>query len=95
MSLNKKQRTTYLKIWADPKLATIKQADVLRLLDALGCEPIHTSKTSANVAYSYNGYEWGMHRVHPSENEGCLKKPYINKIRKFFDESGITEELGQ
>ncbi len=86
--MNKRHRTTLTAIFSLPTRASIKFADIEKLLLALGAELIEGE--GSRVAFRMpNGRKWETHRPHPGKE---AKKYQVENVRSFLINQGITNE---
>ncbi|MEO8648989.1 MAG: type II toxin-antitoxin system HicA family toxin [Acidobacteriota bacterium] len=83
--MNKHQRSTLEAAFVRPTKATIKFADIEKLLTALGAEVIEGA--GSRVAFRMtNGRKWETHRPHPGKE---AKKYQVENVRGFLEEQRV------
>ena len=83
--MNKKQRSTLEAIYAKPTKATIKFADIEKLLAALGADLIEGDGSRVGFRMQ-NGRKWETHKPHPGKE---AKKYQVENVRRFLEEQGV------
>ncbi|MBX3289335.1 MAG: type II toxin-antitoxin system HicA family toxin [Acidobacteria bacterium] len=83
--MNKKQRATLEAIFAKPTKATIKFADIEKLLVGLDAQVVEGAGSRV-VFRMPNGRKWETHRPHPGKE---AKKYQVENVRKFLEELGV------
>lgn len=87
-ALNSGRRKTLIDIFTEPVRADIRWDDVENLMQALGAE-VSQGKGS-RVRFALNDERATIHKPHPQPE---LKKYSVKKIKQFFENSGIDQNL--
>lgn len=87
-ALNSGRRKTLIDIFTEPVRADIRWNDVENLMQALGAE-VSQGKGS-RVRFAFNDERATIHKPHPQPE---LKKYSVKKIKQFFENSGIDQNL--
>jgi predicted RNA binding protein YcfA (HicA-like mRNA interferase family) len=87
-ALNNRHRKTLIDIFTEPVRADIRWDDVENLMQALGAE-VSQGKGS-RVRFAFNDVKATIHKPHPQPE---LKKYSVKKIKLFFENAGISEDL--
>ena len=85
--MNRKQQRTLSSIFAEPTSASIKFADIEKLLVALGAEV--TKGSGSRLAFALNNQKLFVHRPHPAKE---AKKYQVEVFREFLELAGIKNE---
>lgn len=86
--VNRKQQKILDAIFAVPTSASIKFADIEKLLISLGAEKIEGR--GSRVAFIMpNGAKWEQHRPHPNKE---AKKYQVESVREFLERLGVENE---
>lgn len=86
--MNKGRRKTLTLVFTVPTVASIKFADIEKLLVALGAEVIEGN--GSRVAFLMaSGLKWEVHRPHPRKE---AKKYQIESVRRFLTAIGYGNE---
>lgn len=86
--LNRKHHKTLEAIFAKPTRATIKFADIEKLLVSLGAVKFEGS--GSRVAFVMpNDLKWEAHRPHPQKE---AKKYQVEAVREFLESVDVSDE---
>jgi hypothetical protein len=85
--VNRKHQKTLKAIFATPTSASIKFADVEKLLVALGADVIEGE--GSRMAFELNNRKLFVHRPHPAKE---AKKYQVELFGEFLKEAGVKDE---
>ncbi len=86
--MNRKHQKTLKAIFATPTSASIKFADIEKLLVALGAEQFE-GRGSRIAFVMPNGAKWEHHRPHPNKE---ARKYQVESVREFLERLDIGNE---
>ena len=85
--MNKRQRTTLRRIFAEPTSADLRWTDIESLLRAAGAEISEGAGSRVRVAL--HGVRAVFHRPHPSPD---MKRGAVRAVRDFLAASGVEPD---
>ncbi len=85
--MNRKHQKTLRTIFSVPTAASIKFADIEKLMVALGAEI--NEGNGSRMSFELNEQKLFVHRPHPAKE---AKKYQVELFREFLQAAGVTDE---
>jgi hypothetical protein len=86
--MNQKHQKIIQSIFAKPTPATIKFAEIEKLLMAIGAER-YEGRGSRVAFIMPDGLKWEAHRPHPQKE---AKKYQVESVRTFLEKIGVSKD---